>query len=127
MIENLIHKHPYVRRSAINCLISVANNFGNDMLPNNITLKLKDIIDKESDLSTKRNAYVALAKIDPPESLKVTVEIIQTNDVSELGDLLVISIVENLRELCKIIPKEKSKLIKLLMELTTHKSHSGKY
>jgi len=126
MIENLIHKHPYVRRSAINCLISVTKNFGNNMLPNNITLKLKDIIDKESDLSAKRNAYLALAIIDPSESLKVTVEQINGNDVTELGDLFVLALVENLRNLCKIIPKEKSKLIKLLIELSNHKSHSGK-
>jgi len=95
------------------------------MLPNNITIKLKDIIDKESDLSSRRNAYIALAVIDPGESLKVTLEIINGNDITELGDLLVLAIVENLRNLCKIIPKEKSKLIKLLMELSNHKSHSG--
>jgi hypothetical protein len=106
------------------CLISFVNNFGIDALPDNITEKLKELILKDSDVATKRNAYMVLAKIDARESLLITKEILSSNEINELADLFALAIVENLRNLCQLFPREKSKFIKMLLDLSSHKSHS---
>lgn len=123
MFENLSHNHFYVKKNALVCLISIIENFGLDVLPNNIVDILKDLIEKDQDLSTRRNAYIALTKVDPKESLIVTKELLNTNDINELGDLFTLAIVNNIKNLCMLI-KEKSKLVKLLLDLSSHKSHS---
>lgn len=127
IFENLSHKHLYVRKNALVCLISIIDNFGTGVLPNTIVETLKDIIEKDTDSSTKRNAYLALAKIDTKESILITKEILSTTDINELGDLFTLAIVDNLKNLCKVYTKEKSKLIKLLLDLSSHKSHSVLY
>jgi hypothetical protein len=106
------------------CVISFVNNFGVDVLPDNITEKLKELILKDSDVATKRNAYLVLSRIDAKESLLITREILTSNEINELADLFALAIVENLKNLCSTFPREKSKFIKMLMDLSSHKSHS---
>lgn len=124
VFENLTHHHFYVRSNALMCLISFINNFGTDILPDNIPEKLKDIILKDSDVATKRNAYLVLSKVDPKESLIITKELLHNNEINELADLFALAIVENLKNMCLLFPHEKSKFIKLLLDLSNHKSHS---
>jgi len=124
IIENLTHKHSYVRKNALLCILSICNNFGPDVLPENITSSLRDIIEKDTDISCKRNAYLALSKINKDESFQVTKEILAASDINEIGDLFILSIVENLRNLCILYPKEKGRMLKILLDLSNHKSHS---
>ena len=114
----------YVRKNALLCILSITNNFGPDVLPESLVKTLREIIEKDSDLSCKRNAYLALSKIDKKESFLVTKEILTTSDINEIGDLFILSIVENLRNLCILFPKEKGKMLKILIDLSNHKSHS---
>ena len=58
------------------------------------------------------------------DSLLLTKEIMENNEISELGDLFALCIVENLRRLNKIFPQKSSNFIRLLLELSVHKSHS---
>lgn len=106
------------------CLISFINNFGLDVLPDNISERLKELILRDSDVATKRNAYLVLAKVDVNEFMQVTKEILNSNEINELADLLALAIVENLKNLCLLFPRDKSKFIKLLIDLSVHKSHS---
>jgi coatomer subunit beta len=124
ILDNLSHKHLYVRKNALLCLFSIITNFGVDALPNNIVEQLKDMIEKDGDTSVRRNAYIALSKINVNESLQITRDILNANDINEINDLFTITIVENLRNLCKQSPKHKSKLLKMLTDLSSHKSHS---
>ena len=48
----------------------------------------------------------------------------ENNEITELGDLFALCIVENLRKLNKIFPQKSSNFIHLLLELSVHKSHS---
>jgi len=106
------------------CLYSFIRNFGVDILPDHICDQLKEIIIKDSDIATRRNAYLVLAKINIKESLIITKEILQNTEINELADLFALAIVENMRNLCHDFPKEKSKFIKILLDLSNHKSHS---
>ena len=120
----MTHKHLYVRKNALLCILSIANNFGPDVLPESIIKTLRDIIERDSDISCKRNAYLALAKINKDESFTITKEILATSDINEIGDLFILSIVENLRNLSLLYPKEKGRMLKILLDLSSHKSHS---
>ena len=118
------HKHLYVRKNALLCILSITNNFGSDVLPESIVKTLREIIERDTDITCKRNAYLALAKINKDESFAITKEILATSDINEIGDLFILSIVENLRNLSFLYPKEKGKMLKILLDLSNHKSHS---
>ena len=124
VFENLNHNHPYVRSNALMCTMSFINNFGSDCVPDSMPDQLKDIILKDNDTATRRNAYLVLSKIAPMESLELTQEIMENNEISELGDLFALCIAENLKKLCKSFPNKTSIFINLLLELSVHKSHS---
>ena len=124
VFENLNHNHPYVRSNALMCTMSFINNFGSDCVPDSMPDQLKDIIVKDNDTATRRNAYLVLSKIAPMESLELTQEIMENNEISELGDLFALCIAENLKKLCKSFPNKTSIFINLLLELSVHKSHS---
>jgi len=123
IIENVTHKHAYVRKNALLCIVSITNNFGEDVLPQSLETTLKDIVEKDSDITCKRNAYLALAKINPKLSFEVTYDLLTNSDVNEIGDLFLLSQVENLRNLGSN-PSLKGKVIKLFHDLVNHKSHS---
>ena len=124
VFENIKHTHSYVRSNAIMCVLSFIDNFGVDIVPDSLPDDLKDIILKDNDTATRRNAYVLYSRISPMESLSLTQEIMENNEISELGDLFALCIVENLRKLNKIFPQRSSTFIRLLLELSVHKSHS---
>ena len=124
VFDNIKHSHPYVKSNAIMCILSFIDNFGEDIVPDSLPDDLKDIIVKDTDTATRRNAYVLYSRISPMESLSLTQEIMENNEISELGDLFALCIVENLRKLNKIFPQKSSTFIHLLLELSVHKSHS---
>ena len=124
VFENIKHVHSYVRSNAIMCILSFIDNFGVDIVPDSLADDLKDMILKDNDTATRRNAYVLYSRIYPLDSLSLTQEIMENNEISELGDLFALSIVENLRKLNKIFPQKSSTFINLLLELSDHKSHS---
>ena len=124
VFDNIKHVHPYVRSNAIMCVLSFIDNFGVDIMPDSLPDDLKEIILKDTDTATRRNAYVLYSRISPMESLSLTQEIMENNEISELGDLFALCIVENLRKLNKIFPQKSSNFIHLLLELSVHKSHS---
>ena len=124
VFDNLKHKHAYVRSNALMCVMSFIENFGVDVVPDNLNDQLREIILKDVDTVCRRNAYLVYSKISPMESLNLTQEILENNEISELGDLFALTIAENLRKLCKTFPQKTSMFIKMLMELSEHKSNS---
>jgi len=67
--NNLDHKSSYVRRNAIVCLYNVYINFGSDII-GDIDDDVEELLVKETDLSTKRNAFLLLYKTNPEKALK---------------------------------------------------------
>lgn len=124
VFENLTHSHAYVRSNALMCIMAFINHYGEQCIPDSMPDKLKDIILKDSDTASRRNAYLVYAKISPLNSLQLTEEIMLNNEISELGDLFALAMAENLKNLCLTLTQQKSKFIKLLLELSSHKSHS---
>ena len=59
VIENLAHRHFYVRRNAIMCLYSIFLNTGLELIET-CTDAIESLLINETDLSTKRNAFFLL-------------------------------------------------------------------
>lgn len=59
IMENVQHKHIYVRRNAVVCLYEVFVNFGDDLI-SDLDESMERVLLNESDLSTKRNAFLLL-------------------------------------------------------------------
>ena len=124
VFNNLDHPHAYVRSNALMCIMSFIDHFGVDCVPENMGEKLKEKILKDIDNVTKRNAYLVYSKIAPMESLSLTEEILENNEISELSDLFALCICENLKKLCMTFSQKKSLFTRMLLELSAHKSHS---
>jgi coatomer subunit beta len=63
VIDNLNHRNCYVRRNAIMCIFAIYNNLGLEAVENCID-DIDKILMQESDLSTRRNAFLVLFHID---------------------------------------------------------------
>jgi len=63
VISNLSHRNSYVRRNAIMCIYAVFKNHGIESVENCIE-DIENILIQESDISTKRNAFLLLFNLE---------------------------------------------------------------
>ena len=63
-LECLTHRHPYVRRNAVMCVYSIFLKFGDDLMPNIVSV-IDELLSNETDLSTRRNALLFLFEAAP--------------------------------------------------------------
>ena len=68
IVANLDHKSSYVRRNAVVCLYQVFIHFGSDII-GDIDEEIEKLLKNETDLSTKRNAFLLLHKTDPQKAM----------------------------------------------------------
>lgn len=69
VIENLAHRHAYVRRNAIMCLYSIYTNTGIELIEDCVD-SIEQLLINETDLSTKRNAFFLLFHLSQEKSLE---------------------------------------------------------
>lgn len=66
--KNLTHKSAYVRRNAVICLFNVFMHFGSDVI-GDVDEDIEELLQTETDLSTKRNAFLLLNKSSPKKAM----------------------------------------------------------
>ena len=109
ILENLEHRHCYVRRNAIACLFTIFLSCGSDILGSVID-KIEDILETETDLSTKRNAFLLLFHCNQEKAFVYLNSILENEDsLSDIGDLMQLLIIELIRKSCVAEPSEKPK------------------
>lgn len=79
VISNLKHRNCYVRRNAIMCIFAVYNSFGLDVVENSIE-DIEAILISESDMSSKRNAFLLLFNLDQERALNYLKTLMQSED-----------------------------------------------
>lgn len=57
--ENITYRHFYVRRNALMCLYSIYQHLGPELLENSADIIYQQLL-SESDITTKRNAFIVL-------------------------------------------------------------------
>jgi coatomer subunit beta len=98
--ENISHRHFYVRRNALMCLYSIYRHIGTELLENSSNDIYQQLLN-ENDISTKRNAFIVLFCIDQEEAINYLKTVLSGNEdnVSELGDIFLLSVIEALRKM----------------------------
>lgn len=69
LIENVSHKHVYVRRNAVVCLYEIFLNSGDDLV-SDVDEMMEKMLLTETDLSTKRNAFLLLFHANQNKALE---------------------------------------------------------
>jgi coatomer subunit beta len=108
VIENLNHRHFYVRRNAIMCIYSIFQSTGTELIEDCID-QIESVLINETDLSTKRNAFFLLFHLSQEKALAYLKNVMSATDdpVQEMGDIFQLIVLEMLRKLCKIEPGQK--------------------
>mmetsp|Transcript_8365 Transcript_8365/g.13987 ORF Transcript_8365/g.13987 Transcript_8365/m.13987 type:complete len:418 (+) Transcript_8365:528-1781(+) len=89
--------------------------------------EIEKICMNDSDLSTKRNAFLLLFHIDQAKALnylKALMAASEDDPIYEMGDIFQLSILEMLRKLIKVEPNQKQRLMSAIFVLSNSKSSS---
>jgi coatomer subunit beta len=105
VIENLSHRHFYVRRNAIMCIYAIFTATGTDLIEDCVD-QIESLLINETDLSTKRNAFFLLFHLSQEKALGYLKTVMSGSEdpVQEMGDIFQLIVLEMLRKLCKIEP-----------------------
>lgn len=125
ILENLTHKHTYVRRNAVSCLYNIYLNFKDELI-SDIDEHIQKLLLSETDLSTKRTAFLVLFNCNQEKALEYINENIIDDNSEEIGDILQLVVLELLRKTIKIDSSQKARLIKAIFYFSSSKSSSGK-
>ena len=96
IMSNLTHKHSYVRRNAVSCVYAIYLAFKDDMLTD-IDEHIEKLLKNETDISTKRNAFLLLFNANQQKALAYINENIINDSSDETGDIIQLVILELLR------------------------------
>jgi coatomer subunit beta len=96
ILENLTHKHTYVRRNAVSCLFSIYCSFKDELIPD-VDEHIEKLLIPESDLSTKRTAFLLLFNANQDKAFNYLNDLIGGERGDEMGDIMQLIVLELLR------------------------------
>lgn len=115
ILENLQHRHSYVRRNAVMCIYSIIKTFGVEIIPNAVD-EVEKLLLIEGDVSTKRNAFLVLTHCDVERSLRYILSI--QENVTYMGDVIQMVLLELLGKNYKDHPSYRNNLVQLIVNIT---------
>ncbi|KAJ1609966.1 hypothetical protein OIY81_2196 [Cryptosporidium canis] len=115
ILENLQHRHSYVRRNAVMCIYSIIKTFGVEIIPSAVD-EVEKLLLIEGDVSTKRNAFLVLTHCDVERSLRYILSI--QENVTYMGDVIQMVLLELLGKNCKDYPSFRNNLVQLIVNIT---------
>lgn len=114
ILKNLAHRHSYVRRNAVMCVYSIVKSFGMEVIPH-AAEEVEKLLLTESDLSTKRNAFLMLLHCDHERAISYVLAV--QDAVSGLGDIFQLVLLELLRKVSRQNPSQKGTLLRIIVNL----------
>eukprot|EP00921_Rhytidocystis_pertsovi_P004053 GHVQ01006993.1.p1 GENE.GHVQ01006993.1~~GHVQ01006993.1.p1 ORF type:complete len:1006 (-),score=118.11 GHVQ01006993.1:766-3783(-) len=114
ILKNLTHRHSYVRRNAVMCVYSIVKSFGLEVVPQ-AAEEVEKLLLTESDLSTKRNAFLMLLQCDHERAMGYVLSV--QDVVTGQGDIFQLVLLELLRKVCRQNPAQKALLLRLIMTI----------
>mmetsp|Transcript_31115 Transcript_31115/g.70754 ORF Transcript_31115/g.70754 Transcript_31115/m.70754 type:complete len:1013 (+) Transcript_31115:49-3087(+) len=124
VLRNLTHRHSYVRRNAVMCVYSIVKSFGLEVLPE-APEDIEQLLLVEGDLSTKRNAFLMLVHCDQDRAVKYVLSV--QDQVSTMGDIFQLSVLELVRKVCRSNPAQKGRLLRIVLNLVSSSSTAVSY
>lgn len=119
----LEHKHSYVRRNAVLAIYTIYRNF-DFLIPDGPEL-IANFLEREQDMSCKRNAFMMLIHADQERALNYLTSCI--DQVNSFGDILQLVIVELIYKVCHANPNERSRFIRCIYSLLNASSAAVRY
>lgn len=105
------------------CLYQVFLHFGVDVI-GDIDEEVEKLLLTETDLSTKRNAFLLLHQSNPQKAMEYIQNQMANQNLEEMGDILQLAILEVFRRKCKQDPAQKPKLLRMIMDFSKKASES---
>mmetsp|Transcript_42182 Transcript_42182/g.106207 ORF Transcript_42182/g.106207 Transcript_42182/m.106207 type:complete len:1025 (+) Transcript_42182:99-3173(+) len=124
VLRNLSHRHSYVRRNAVMCVFSIVKSFGLEVMPE-APEDIEQLLLVEGDLSTKRNAFLMLLNCDQDRAVKYILSM--QDQVSTMGDIFQLSVLELVRKVCRTSPASKGRLLRIVFDLASSSSTAVSY
>jgi len=120
----LEHRHPYVRKNAVLAVFHAHRRFGENIIPDGPEL-IQTLIANETDISSRRNAFLMLFNQDED----IAIEFLANNmdDVGKYGDGFALLVLELTRRACRRDPKQKSRFVRVLLEMLSSDSPAVSY
>lgn len=119
----LEYKHSYVRRNAVMAIFTIYKNF-NFLMPDAPEI-IANFLEREQDMSCKRNAFMMLIHADQERALNYLSSCIE--QVNSFGDILQLVIVELIYKVCHANPSERARFIRCVYALLNSSSPAVKY
>lgn len=120
----LEHKHQYVRKNAALAIFHAHKLFGDDIIPDGPEL-VNALLLQETDISARRNAFLMLFNQD--EDLAIEFLANNMDDVGKYGDGFALLVLELTRRVCRRDPNQKSRFVRVLLEMLSSNSPSVSY
>ncbi|XP_048227664.1 coatomer subunit beta-1 [Ricinus communis] len=115
VLQNLEHRHPYIRRNAILAVMSIYKLPQGEQLLVDAPEMIEKVLSTEQDQSAKRNAFLMLFTCAQDRAINYLLT--HVDKVSEWGELLQMVVLELIRKVCRTNRGEKGKYIKIIISL----------
>ncbi|KAF2583964.1 hypothetical protein F2Q70_00034153 [Brassica cretica] len=125
VLQNLEHRHPFVRRNDILAIMSIYKLPNGDQLFVDAPEMIEKALSTEQDPSAKRNAFLMLFTC--AEERAVNYLLSNVDKVSDWNESLQMVVLELIRSVCKTKPTEKGKHIKIIISLLSATSSAVIY
>jgi coatomer subunit beta len=122
----LQHVDVYVRRNAVVCLIKMFQLYGEQFLPD-IGEKLQKQLEKENDLTTKRNIFFLFFNLDREKATTFLLEKISEEEHEEFGDILQLIIIKSIQDATIKDKKTSGTFTKIIKAFSNSKFNSVLY
>ncbi|KAK8545362.1 hypothetical protein V6N13_066648 [Hibiscus sabdariffa] len=120
VLQNLEHRHLFIRRNAILAVMSIYKLPQGDQLLVDAPEMIEKALSTEQDPSAKRNAFLMLFTCAQDRAINYLLT--HVDRVSEWGELLQMVVLELIRKVCRTNRGEKSKYIKIIISLLNAQS-----
>ncbi|KAJ8758820.1 hypothetical protein K2173_000541 [Erythroxylum novogranatense] len=115
VLQNLEHRHPYIRRNAILAVMSIYKLPQGEQLLVDAPEMIEKLLSTEQDQSAKRNAFLMLFNCAQDRAINYLLT--HVDRISDWGELLQMVVLELIRKVCRTNRGEKGKYIKIIISL----------
>eukprot|EP00889_Picochlorum_renovo_P003323 jgi/Picre1/30353/NNA_005717.t1 len=105
VIQNLEHRHSYVRKNAVMALSAVYKLPKGELLVPDAPELIEKLLRSEQDLGTRRNAFKMLSLHDQDRAVAYLFDNIER--IADWGDVLQVAVLELIRKVCRSNPQAK--------------------
>ena len=115
VLQNLEHRHPFIRRNAILAVMSIYKLPHGEQLLVDAPEMIEKVLSSEQDQSAKRNAFLMLFTCAQDHAINYLLT--HVDRVLEWGELLQMVVLDLIRKVCRTNRGEKGKYIKIIISL----------